>query len=497
LLDILPRETMEIILNLLDQDTERNLFSTCTKWRSKAKNNDYKLYYTKLEDINDIVRHFSALDSNFGLEFINSVGINNIHEIVVISALTNLTKLIFDGYIGGTNQKSWIHLRSLSNLEILHLDNVLCSENLKFFPKLKKIELKEKYSIQEILQRLKRIENAKLFCYNDKQANQLVSHLRSPELLTALEVIDMRKKVTDKFIVDKITNFSNLQQLKWNFLADFPFEKLSKLECISIASSSVQAPIRLGSNSSLTFLQIYQPPYHFVENLSALYNLKVLEMEELRLNTAIYWNDCSTLTALEKARVPVEMLEHIPSTRLTVLSVYNNDYKFIKYFPSLPNIQNLTMAWEGLNQEIASQMTSLKSLSTVHSHAWYTSFANLKDLEIRYYSPDFKNITTNIQKLTLKTSGQTVPITEVIITQLQHLKQLKLEFPLRENEWHYIAKMTNIERLELFADNIQGKSVLMLLTAMHNLTYLDIGNFNLSGDKLTWLTSLKKLKYKP
>jgi hypothetical protein len=96
-MEIIPQDVWSVIARFMDDKTRRQMRLASTKWFNIIKYDDFKLYFTKSDDVGAITDRLAKYSWPINLTFLKSKFKDALDLINNLPKLTNLIKLHSDG----------------------------------------------------------------------------------------------------------------------------------------------------------------------------------------------------------------------------------------------------------------------------------------------------------------------------------------------------------------------------------------------------------------
>lgn len=485
--------------------------ATSTEWMTIINYDHFTIYFARHSTLEDIVRTFQRYQKPIGLRFEKTIPVIDSHY-TILAQLSNLTRLeVEEGVYSRSNRP------------------LFYSDDLKHFTALTALQ---KFDFNDLSITKLIIDHFANLTQLSMQAvdSDLIAKLSNPQRLRELEISDYPSATVefDEMSVAKLSNVSSL-----NFSGRrsfFPFSKLPNLESLQLYTQRYDD---FSTCSKITWLHIEDTTETTLSQLEALANLKHAKFflnndDQLRFLSKMTNLECLELherRALEMTGQAVDFLQ--PSSKLTKLRVMA--LTSVETINRFTNLQDLEFQRVGrtVQADWSLQFTRVTRL-TVRDVSAASFFPNLRGLLVynkfsfnacQFISSltDLESLSTswNIDNATLQLFGTLTKLTLLatlfdetetydchVLQSLTNLTYLKMWPALIRAEvehrglWQSIAKLTNLERLEVFCIDDEGIQVLESLPGLKHLN-LRMRYDRFDEGRLTNLTNLQTVVLPP
>jgi hypothetical protein len=548
-MDLIPQDVWPLIASFLDDKTRRQLRLANTKWFNIIKYNNFRLYFTRQEDIPAITERLSKYSWPIKITFVKSKFNDLLDVIDYLPKLTNLIKLKSDSVDVETEQvthEQWMQLSVLTNLEVW----IPFAESVPFelWQKLTKLTAWYTSAPEETLAPvLKHMANLKSLNFFESTKTWPFALVPNPEKLTFLHMSAQEKILHGSEMWSRLTNLKY-----FSYSEDVPNSiKLScmqSLEYLSIYSDSLPSFV---TNTNLTELRIQCTRWSLpnAESIGRLQRLEILHV---------------TVPPEPDYAFQFQLLSHLP--RLASLSLSNDNYVALPdlnnmlypYIPQhlrallvadiesdieqlthLTNLESLTLLHQTTNNQYLSQLSNMTYLYITHTNydQDFRSIAKLTRLqelhmdsnvegeneEIIYNIPDLSELVdlkslhwgfqdypvdkldqlkylTKLEELAIGHNDRKISLENCdFLAGLTNLTYLKIDSRVANTNslWHGVAELTKLQQLVIY--EVDYDDNLLLLSPFRNLTLLEIRrqneNRSFKGVHLTAITSLQSIYY--
>ncbi len=506
--------------------------ATNSFYREQIQMSDFNFYFTKASTLPAIVDHVLTNYGNIplGVHFKKSIERELSPYVDHIWRLSNLTALSFDFLP--------LYIRVTDGLwKLTQLTKLTVFPNCPFGKFFNMRSLNVSMSSNDELQRMPNIEEFVYSRYLGQRVEEPYDFMPNPDRVTRIVLYH------DIFYLNRLNRFTNLQKLQftdvqYNFQNQIGLSKLTSIRDLVINGPNYYGCYNM---TNLTALHIGHVTSE-ISQVSALYNLKKLTVEEIRWQqvTHPFELDLAPLTALQalyckKFITTRDLFDAATLPHLTALQMSVHPAVRIAHLTSLHHsLKTLCMIETDVQQchvdySALSHLTNLVSLDirVVTSRPSLTSvgnLTNLTNLEVYRYVSTFRLVAdwslsklTNLEVLRIGSAPTTILDDLSHATKLTNLemrltaKQLAqnstclaslvnlkcLALPTEMNDflfWRSLTKLTALESLELC--HVDSDEKIASLTALIKLTRLEVTESKrLSGLYLHYLTTLQVLKF--
>jgi hypothetical protein len=548
-MELLPTETIALIISYLDQKSKRILRAINSRWYSLVKYSNFTLYLTKESDLPLIAERFSKYLWPIELEFKkphHSLSYSSFKSYLTqITTLTGLKlRSLTSTSISGEDSAA---LTTLTNLQ--SIDAILKMDLTGKFCNLTSIGILAEMFYQRHFENFKlysKLESVLLFFNVDKQKD-VFQYFSNPTRITSLHLNNYGLQNTEhltRFVNLKSLGHETSQKLPLKFPAletlfsnrpellegletctnltslDLANESpsdtaqlstyasclrsLTKLKKLSIAykhdnnrDETMKILLSLPHLEEFTYLPTYGPEHLYLNVMSYIISKKLTKLECLlnKAPTAGPTMSCirqiGQLTTLKELNIRTEH-----SIESGIASFFTSNR--VEYEP-LMNLTNLTnlriVASEQRAQRLGniSKLTKLRNLY-VSAHIVEADLSALTNLEnLHLMTMDQKSF-ASISTLTLLTNLQINTNAKKIkfstLDKLRLLRTLHITPLVGISSWQNLTLLTDLR--ELWIADFDTTESVVRLTSLQNLTFLHCINSKSAPINFATLTSLQK-----
>ena len=373
------------------------------------------------------------------------------------------------------------------HLKILHINSL---DSLKDITSLGKLaNLKELYlsgeAIYDIstIENLKQLKSLKLSCKSIRN----ISAISKLENITYLEFNG--DNIYDISTIEKLTNLRTLKINGDNIHNISVFEKLNRLEILDFSGKRITDYSPISKLEQLIKLDIY---FYNNSDISILGKLKTLKQLDLSGDNICDISTIGKLRNLEILKLRLGELNIECNNNLIGINEINKLKRLVEFeftagkidylsIYKLRNLKRLNLSFQSFEKLELIKLYSLEEVS-IHSLEYNKFFLskllNLKTIEISD-SADFKENRDYDNSLDLK------------FDQLENIKNLSINCKL--GNFYDIAKLTNLETIELTNCEFKDNGICNIINKLKNLNEINLIANNLNEISLTNLKFLKRI----